>query len=100
MAPPIKKPSVNQMGLDFSGAKRTTKHEREPEKEDSARGRVATLLKTNEGAWVRASEITHPAVGGSEGLRRVRELRAKGWNITQRKREDSTEREYRLEKEG
>lgn len=80
----------------FGGAPATTMHDRDTDKENSARGRVLALLRANANAWVRGSRIASPEVGGSEGLRRVRELRAKGWYIEQRRRGDSTEREYRL----
>lgn len=53
--------------------------------------------------WVRAHHLVHPSVGGTEGLRRLRELRADGHNIEMRRRPGThpggkryTEREYRL----
>ena len=43
------------------------------------RERVLALLRDAEGAWVRGHQITE--VGGSEGLRRLRELRQMGWAV-------------------
>lgn len=37
---------------------------------------VWRYLAAHMGEWVDAHVLTHPAVGGSEGLRRLRELRA------------------------
>lgn len=47
--------------------------------------------------WVSGPTLCHPTVGGSEGLRRVRELRADGYVIEMRKmyRGLST-RQYRI----
>lgn len=74
----------------------STMHDRDLDAEDSARGRVAALLKQHAGQWVRGTVIASAAVGGSEGLRRLRDLRNKfGWRIEQRRMPDSTEREYR-----
>lgn len=51
-----------------------------------------------DGRWHDGPELTHPAVGGSEGLRRLRELRAKGYHIRMRlKAKGKTTRQYRLE---
>jgi hypothetical protein len=78
-------------------APRTTMHDRDLEAEDSARGRVATLLRKQAGQWVRGSLLASAGVGGSEGLRRLRELRNRfGWRIEQRRVPGSTEREYRF----
>jgi hypothetical protein len=33
------------------------------------------------GGWVPGHYLTSPAIGGSEGLRRLRELRADGYNV-------------------
>jgi|WetSurSiteA1Bulk_404760.scaffolds.fasta_scaffold39427_2 hypothetical protein len=57
--------------------------------------RVYDVLK--DGEWHDGPELTHPAVGGSEGLRRLRELRAKGYTIEmRRKAKGRTTRQYRL----
>ena len=56
--------------------------------------RVLLLLKGGE--WVPGWKLCDPAAGGSEGLRRLRELRAAGWLIEMRKREGRASREYRL----
>jgi hypothetical protein len=75
----------------------TTKDLRDFEKEDTARARVLQVLVSNLGKWVRATDITAPDVGGSEGLRRLRELRAAGCQIKQELvQEGSTERKYML----
>jgi len=52
-----------------------------------------------DGEWHDGHELTHPAVGGSEGLRRLRELREKGYMIEMRKKAKGlTTRQYRLER--
>jgi hypothetical protein len=55
---------------------------------------VLAVLKDR--LWHRGSELTAPDVGGSEGLRRLRELRAEGHDIEKRRAQDSDEYEYRL----
>ena len=57
------------------------------------------LQVLEDGEWHDGHELTHPAVGGSEGLRRLRELRAKGYVIEMRKKaKGQTTRQYRLER--
>lgn len=48
--------------------------------------------------WHDGHELTHPSVGGSEGLRRLRELRDLGAPIEKRKKpvRGSTTWQYRL----
>ena len=46
--------------------------------------------------WVSGAWLCHPSIGGSEGLRRVRELRADGHEIEVRTIEGRATREYRL----
>ena len=82
------------------GAQLSTQGDRDPAAEATARDRVSALMLGSREQWVRASEISSPSIGGSEGLRRLRELRAL-WAaqsppvyVYQRRREDSTEREY------
>jgi len=50
------------------------------------------------GWWVTGPELANAEIGGSEGLRRLRELRADGWPIEDRAHPDSTRdvRQYRL----
>ena len=56
------------------------------------------LRVLEDGEWHDGHELTHPAVGGSEGLRRLRELREKGYTIEMRKKaKGQTTRQYRLE---
>ena len=59
---------------------------------------VLTLLREAQGGWVNGSEIATQEVGGSEGLRRLRELReADGWVIERRPAPGmSTSWQYRL----
>lgn len=57
---------------------------------------VFSTMKTHR--WVPGYALTLPEVGGSEGLRRLRELRAEGYPIKQRKMKDSQAFEYRMEK--
>jgi hypothetical protein len=44
--------------------------------EKSRKQRVLDYLRDRQGQWVDGTELISPEVGGSEGLRRVRELRA------------------------
>jgi hypothetical protein len=55
---------------------------------------VYNVLKSRR--WTPGWELTAPDVGGSEGLRRLRELRADGFEIRSRRIEGSTAFEYRL----
>ena len=50
--------------------------------------RVLALLTAHRGEWVSGVTICLPQHGGSEGLRRVRELRAEGHNIDMRPHPD------------
>jgi hypothetical protein len=61
---------------------------------DTRRANVLDRLKAQE--WVSGPDLCHPDVGGSEGLRRLRELRAAGYAIEKRKRMESDAYEYRL----
>lgn len=50
---------------------------------------VWTYLLAHEGEWIDAHILTHPAIGGSEGLRRLREIRASlppGFRIEKRRK--------------
>lgn len=60
---------------------------------DSARGRVLHLMLDRQ--WHPAPAICDPAVGGSEGLRRLRELRSEGWWVEKRRATEGVW-EYRL----
>lgn len=60
----------------------------------TARERVYNALKSRH--WTPGFELTKPEVGGSEGLRRLRELRAQGFDIKRRKITGSNAFEYRL----
>lgn len=57
--------------------------------------RAAVLRLLLDGHWHGTHEISSPDVGGTEGTRRLRELRADGHAIEKRKREGSDEYEYR-----
>ena len=46
--------------------------------------------------WHKTVEIESVSVGGSQGTRRLRELRKKGWAIEKRKVKNSTQYEYRF----
>lgn len=59
--------------------------------------RVITYLKRNR-KFVPGYEITTPEIGGTEGLRRLRELRADGHNIISRKNPKTGNWEYKLSK--
>ena len=49
---------------------------------------VLTYLEARKGTWVDGPEIATEEVGGSEGLKRLRELRAEGHVIFNRKHPD------------
>lgn len=63
-------------------------------KSTTARERVYDVLRSRR--WTPGFALTEPEVGGSEGLRRLRELRAQGFEIKRRKIEGSNAFEYRL----
>jgi len=67
------------------------------ERLDTARDRVLDFM--GDGQWHKAHEITDPGVGGSEGLRRLRELRADGYKVYKRKHTEGTW-EYSIETPG
>jgi len=58
---------------------------------------VLDLLKSKE--WVSTAEICAVNVGGTEGTRRLRELRAAGHVIAQRRKANSSQAEYSLQEE-
>lgn len=61
------------------------------------REKVLHYLLQRHGMWVTGYELTSPTVGGSEGLRRLREIRASGvTQIEMRKRPGSDAYEYRI----
>lgn len=60
----------------------------------TARQRVHDTLTSRR--WIPGYVLTQPDVGGSEGLRRLRELRGQGYEIKRRKMVDSNAYEYRL----
>jgi len=51
-------------------------------------GQVLRRLREAGGGWVDGSELATAEVGGSEGLKRLRELRAEGWPIEERRHPD------------
>lgn len=57
---------------------------------------VLGYLQDRRGSWVDGYELATPEVGGGEGLRRLRELRAEGWNIEERSMPNSTAWQYRI----
>jgi hypothetical protein len=62
------------------------------------RGRVVidgNTYKTS-GGWIDGWLLTHPSLGGSEGLRRLRELRQDGYQIDMRVSAKGTTRQYRI----
>lgn len=60
--------------------------------------RVLEVLTSHANEWVNGPALCHPDVGGSEGLRRLRELRADGYIIEMRHHPDPRRkvRQYRL----
>ena len=49
---------------------------------------VLRYLQVRPNQWVDGPELSNEKVGGSEGVRRLRELRADGWSIETRKHPD------------
>ena len=75
---------------------------------ETSQGRRAAVLRLLKGGgWVSTSQLCDPSVGGNEGTRRLREVRemvragaVAGWlDVEKRKREGSTQYEYRLTKD-
>lgn len=64
----------------------------------SRREAVLSVLQAADGEWVNGTVLASAEVGGSEGLKRLRELRADGWPIEMRRHPDPdrTVRQYRL----
>lgn len=58
--------------------------------------RVANYMIERIEEWIPGHQLTTPQVGGSEGLRRVREMRENGINIEMRKAVHGTGYEYRM----
>lgn len=63
---------------------------------NSRRGQVLVYLRDRAPGWIPGFEIATQEVGGSEGLRRLRELRQEGWLIEERPMVNSNVWEYRL----
>lgn len=59
--------------------------------------RVYNYLKKNR-KYVPGHAITDPAIGGTEGLRRLRELRADGEKILKRRNPKTGQWEYKLDR--
>lgn len=57
---------------------------------------LAGAVGNDEGGWVDTMDVCHPDVGGSEGMRRLRELRNDGNSIEKRKKKGSSQWQYRL----
>lgn len=57
--------------------------------------RVLAYLR-GAGDWVYGPELANASIGGSEGLRRLRELREQGWIIEERRRPGRQGWEYKL----
>lgn len=58
--------------------------------------KVLKVLEANSGTWIDGHVLCHPEIGGSEGLRRLRELRADGHIIEMRKKPGAATRQYRI----
>ena len=50
--------------------------------------RVLNLLKLRANQWIDSADFNHPAIGGEDGKRRMRSLRAKGHVIEKRVKAD------------
>lgn len=66
-------------------------------KSKTRKERVHSYLKANR-KYVPGYELTTPEIGGTEGLRRVRELRADGINIVSRKNPETGIYEYKIKR--
>lgn len=62
--------------------------------------KVLDVLRTAGGGWVPGYVIASAMHGGSEGLRRLRELREDGYSIERRAMKGSEAFEYRLIEQG
>jgi hypothetical protein len=60
------------------------------------KAQVLKVLQNAEGTWVGGPSLCNQAVGGSEGLRRLRELRALGYAIDKKKLPKQNYYSYRL----
>ena len=58
------------------------------------RQNVLALLQ--DGEWHSTAQIGHPAIGGSEGMRRLRELRKMGYPIVKQRHEGHDDWLYQL----
>ena len=95
----------NSDGTPTPGADKDTERPTASFWRETSQGRRAAVLRMlKEGGWVSTSQLCDPRVGGNEGTRRLREVRemvragaVRGWkDIEKRKREGSTQYEYRL----
>jgi hypothetical protein len=59
------------------------------------KGKVLALLM--EGEWISTMDINDVTVGGSEGCKRLRELRQDGWPIIQQYHAKGSQSLYRLD---
>jgi hypothetical protein len=57
---------------------------------------VLAYLQARPGQWIDGFALAAPEVGGSEGLKRLRELRAAGFPIEKRPKPHSDAWQYRL----
>lgn len=59
---------------------------------------VLAKLKSKAGEWINGTELANEEVGGSEGLKRLRELKSEGWLIQMRKNpaQGSDQFQYRI----
>lgn len=64
----------------------------------SRKDKVLTRLRDANGQWLSGPDLANPEVGGSEGLKRLRELRAEGHDIQKRRHPDRNRAvfQYRL----
>ena len=65
---------------------------------ETRKEQVLRRLREADGAWVDGTELATVEIGGSEGLKRLRELRADGYQITERGNPDHVRAswQYRL----
>lgn len=76
------------MTLRRADGTRASDQLRTPPRSNTRAGQVLQRLQDADGEWVNGSELATAECGGSEGLKRLRELRASGYPIEERRHPD------------
>ena len=83
-SPPVTIPQVRQMARATDPPSALHAAALAQPKVGTRKAKVLARLRFADGDWVAGEDIANPAVGGSEGLKRLRELRADGWPIEEK----------------